>query len=96
MPNQNSNAGHKPQRTCVVCKTTREMNSLWSFILLPEGLIFDPRRVIQMRKMYVCSAAVCLEGLDKWKKAYLKKRFGINSGAAVFTQKEHNLVPGKK
>lgn len=79
MPNKNSHAHNLPQRTCVACRTRKEIGALLSFIVIPEGIIFDPARRIQRRRHYVCPEPRCLEGLDKWRKLYMKRRFGIRS-----------------
>ncbi len=84
MPNKNSHSQHTPQRTCVVCRKSRDISELISFIVIPEGLIFDPARRIQRRKHYVCPDPACLRGLDKWKRLYLKRNFGFKTGAPVF------------
>lgn len=84
MPNKNSHAHNVPQRTCVVCRSSREIGALLSFIVIDEGIIFDPARRIQQRRNYVCPDPRCLTGLDKWKKLYMKRRFGIQS-APVFS-----------
>ncbi len=85
MPNRNSHAQHTPQRTCVVCKTRKDLSGLLSFVLCPQGLVFDPRRRIAQRRNYVCPERPCLEGLDKWKRSRMKKKFGI-AGEPVFTR----------
>ena len=64
MPNQNSHAKHVPERTCVVCRAKREAGELLSFFVLPQGIVFDPRRQVQRRKHYVCSGPDCLRGRD--------------------------------
>ncbi len=85
MPNKNSHADHLPQRTCVVCRSRKEVGDLLSFFVLPQGIVFDPRRRIQRRKNYVCPDALCLQGLDKWKRNHMKRRFA-QSSKAIFTQ----------
>ncbi|HNU54000.1 MAG TPA: DUF448 domain-containing protein [Candidatus Syntrophosphaera sp.] len=81
MPNKNSHAEHVPQRTCVVCRAKREAKELLSFFVLPQGIVFDPRRLVQRRKHYVCQGPDCLRGLDKWKRNHLKRRFKLRSEA---------------
>lgn len=85
MPNKNNHAEHVPQRTCVVCRARKEAGELLSFFVLPQGLVFDPRRRIQRRRNYVCPDPECLVGLDKWKLKYMKRKFGLR-GAASFSQ----------
>jgi len=82
-----------PQRTCVVCRTSREIVTLLSFLVIREGIIFDPGRKIQGRRNYVCPDPVCLVGLDKWKKAQMKRRFGIRSNP-VFSSLEQLATQG--
>jgi predicted RNA-binding protein YlxR (DUF448 family) len=81
MPNRNSHADHVPQRTCVVCRAKREAGELLSFFVLPQGIVFDPRRRVQRRQNYVCPQPDCLKGLDKWKRNHLKRRFNLRSEA---------------
>ncbi|OQC11146.1 MAG: hypothetical protein BWX75_00133 [Candidatus Cloacimonetes bacterium ADurb.Bin088] len=85
MPNKNSSMGHKPQRTCVVCRSRKEQDSLLSFILLSQGIVFDLRRRLQKRKYYVCHSRQCLIGLDKWERQQLKRRFAISNHKPVFS-----------
>ncbi|MCB5263013.1 MAG: YlxR family protein [Candidatus Cloacimonetes bacterium] len=74
MPNQNSKAGHKAIRTCVVCRGKSAQTELLSFILLPSGIVYDPARLLQARKYYVCPQQVCLNQLPKWRKKRQKGR----------------------
>lgn len=54
-------AEQKPQRTCIVCRTTETKNSLLRLVRSPEGEIcFDPTGKMNGRGAYVCSVA-CLE-----------------------------------
>ncbi|HOC94772.1 MAG TPA: YlxR family protein [Candidatus Cloacimonadota bacterium] len=76
---------HKPQRTCVVCRSRKEQDSLLSFILLPQGIVFDLRRRLQKRKYYLCRSRQCLMGLDKWERQQLKRRFAITNHKPVFS-----------
>jgi predicted RNA-binding protein YlxR (DUF448 family) len=92
MPNRNSHAGNQPQRTCVVCKKTQEQSSLLSFFILPEGVVFDPKRQIQTRKFYLCQGNECLPGLDEWYKRYQKKKLGIKRTTALFS----NIKTGER
>ena len=85
MPNKNSHADHQPQRSCVVCRAKREAGELLSFFVLPQGIVFDPRRKVQRRRSYVCPDPLCLKGLDKWKRNHMKRRFALVS-RAIFSQ----------
>jgi predicted RNA-binding protein YlxR (DUF448 family) len=76
MPNQNSHAHHKPQRTCVVCRSRKDSSELLNFVLLPEGVVFDPGRKLQRRNHYLCPEPKCIDGLIKWKGRYRKRRGG--------------------
>ncbi|HNQ44447.1 MAG TPA: DUF448 domain-containing protein [Candidatus Cloacimonadota bacterium] len=73
MPNQNSNAGHIPQRTCVVCRKICAQSELLSFFLLPSGLVIDLKNRLQARKQYLCANPGCYAGLAKWRRKYAKK-----------------------
>ncbi|MFO8144143.1 MAG: DUF448 domain-containing protein [Candidatus Syntrophosphaera sp.] len=70
----------------MVCKTRRDIGRLISFVIIPEGIIFDPARKIQQRKNYVCPDPACLQGLNRWKRQYLKRNFGITHGAPLFAE----------
>lgn len=85
MPNLSSKAHHQPQRTCVVCKSRKDLSSLLSFVLLPQGIVFDPGRKLQLRKSYLCPSQECLAGLDKWEKQQLKRRFAITGHQPLFS-----------
>ena len=85
MPNKNSNASHRPQRTCVACKTRKGLEELWSFFILPEGIVFDPERKVQRRKFYVCQQQDCLVGLDKWRRQFAKRNVGLRGTKALFS-----------
>lgn len=87
---------HKPQRTCVVCRSRKEQDSLLSFILLPQGIVFDLRRRLQKRKYYLCQSRQCLMGLDKWERRQLKRRFAINNHKSVFSAAVAAAGAGKR
>ncbi|MCB5252439.1 MAG: DUF448 domain-containing protein [Candidatus Cloacimonadaceae bacterium] len=74
MPNRNSNAGHKAIRSCVICRQKCLQTELLSFILLFSGIVYDPRRVLQARKYYVCPRQACLQQLPKWRKKRQRER----------------------
>jgi predicted RNA-binding protein YlxR (DUF448 family) len=73
MPNQSSDAGHVPERTCVVCRKRFEQKELLGFYLLGNDPVFDIGKAVQTRKKYVCHSEECLSGLDKWLARHLKK-----------------------
>lgn len=73
MPNRNSNAGHIPQRTCVVCRTKAGLPDMLSFVIVQGGVVFDIDRRLQTRKFHLCHAESCLDGLAKWKQKRLRK-----------------------
>lgn len=88
MTNRHSKAGHKPQRTCVVCRSKKDLKALLAFFLLPEGLVFDPKRRVQRRRQYVCPHEACLRGLNKWRRSQMKRQFGLNTASAIFPRPE--------
>jgi predicted RNA-binding protein YlxR (DUF448 family) len=73
MPNKSSNAGHSPQRTCVICRNKDSQDALLGFYLLGNDLVFDINRAVQNRKKYVCHGEQCLAVMDKWLARHLKK-----------------------
>lgn len=85
MPNKNSSKSHKPQRTCVVCRSRKEQDNLLSFILLPQGIVFDLKRRLQKRKYYLCPSRQCLIGFDKWERQQLKRRFAVTNHKPIFS-----------
>ncbi|NLW18160.1 MAG: DUF448 domain-containing protein [Candidatus Cloacimonetes bacterium] len=88
MTNRHSKAGHQPQRTCVVCRSQKDLKDLLAFFLLPEGLVFDPQRRVQRRRQYVCPDELCLRGLDKWRRSQMKRKFRLSSISAIFPRPE--------
>ncbi|MBC8385307.1 MAG: YlxR family protein [Candidatus Cloacimonetes bacterium] len=71
--NKNSNAGHIPVRTCVICKKKDEQNKLLRFVLLENEIVFDLNKHVFARGNYLCDENKCLEKLDKWLKRSKKK-----------------------
>jgi len=80
MPNQNSKAGHKAVRTCVVCRGKSALDGMLSFVLMDGKLVFDFRGAIQSRKFHLCPDSGCVEGLPQWLKRYGKKRSATTRG----------------
>jgi len=66
MVNRNSRAGHKPLRTCVVCRKKLEKDNLIRFILIEGEVIFDLGQRFPARGYYVCDENNCIEKLEKW------------------------------
>jgi len=73
MDNTHSRAGHRPIRTCVICRTKAEQQTMLNFFLLQGEIVFDLRRAVPTRKNYVCYNAACLQKLDKWAARHKKK-----------------------
>lgn len=73
MPNKASNAGHIPQRTCVICRHKQNKPELLRFVILQNEPVFDLTGKFQARGFYVCDENLCIEKLDKWVLKYKKK-----------------------
>jgi len=71
MPNHNSNAGYRAERSCVVCKKKIDRDQLLKFFILRDKVVFDIANCLSCSKRYICHNQQCLEGLSKWRK---KKR----------------------
>ena len=58
---------HKPQRTCIVCRETKDKWELIRIVRTPTGqVIVDPTGKANGRGAYICRAADCLEkGVEK-------------------------------
>jgi predicted RNA-binding protein YlxR (DUF448 family) len=58
---------HKPQRTCIVCRETKDKRDLIRVVRTPEGqLIIDPTGKANGRGAYLCRQTGCWEkGLQK-------------------------------
>lgn len=67
MVNKNSQAGHIPFRSCVICRTKKPKGKLLRFIFLDGEVSFDLRQKIETRGYYVCDDNSCIEKLEKWK-----------------------------
>jgi len=74
MPNRSSNAGHIPQRTCVVCRTKTDKKKLIRFVLLNSEIVFDLNCKIEKHGYYVCDDNNCLQKLEKRVKKILRSR----------------------
>jgi predicted RNA-binding protein YlxR (DUF448 family) len=58
---------HRPQRTCVVCRTTTDKRDLIRIVRTPEGqIVLDATGKANGRGMYLCKTQECWEkGLKK-------------------------------
>ncbi len=65
MSNRSSNAGHIPQRTCIICRKKSEKQKLMKFVLLDTEIVFDLNSDMKGRGYYVCNENSCLQKLDK-------------------------------
>lgn len=52
---------HVPQRTCVVCRETRDKRSLTRLVQTPEGVMIDPTGKLNGRGAYLCENPTCWE-----------------------------------
>ena len=83
-----------PQRTCAVCKSKKDLDKLYAFIIIPEGIIIDPRRRLQRPRHYVCNDINCLSNLEEWEKRYFKKHYGIKKSWSELDLQSINSVQG--
>lgn len=76
MANKNSHAGHKPERTCVVCRQKKYKKDLFRFVIIDKKIVIDFNQTLMGRGFYVCSLNECLVLLDKWlfRKSKRKKK----------------------
>lgn len=60
---------HKPQRTCIACRETKDKRDLIRVVRTPAGtLIVDPTGKANGRGAYLCRQASC------WEKSLSKQR----------------------
>lgn len=66
---------HKPQRTCIACRETKDKRELIRVVRTPAGkLIVDPTGKANGRGAYLCRQASCWEkGLSKQRLAQALK-----------------------
>ncbi len=86
---------HRPQRTCIVCRETKDKRELIRVVRTPEGqLIIDPTGKANGRGAYLCRQASCWEkGLQKQRLAQaLKITFNAEQIAALQTQLQTELA----
>ncbi len=66
-----------PQRTCIVCRQTRDKKQLIRYVVAPNGTIqVDYRQRLPGRGAYTCFSAQCL--LDAVNKKYFQRCFKKN------------------
>lgn len=73
MVNKVSNAGHIPERTCVICKKKDAKSNLVRFLIKNGIIVFDYKYRMQGRGYYCCQTSNCISKLDKWIKKRKKK-----------------------
>jgi uncharacterized protein len=73
VPNKASNAGHTPQRTCVICRKKLVKSELLRFAILDKEAVFDMGNTFPDRGYYVCDDNNCLMEIDKWLKKKIRK-----------------------
>jgi uncharacterized protein len=86
---------HRPQRTCIVCRETKDKRELIRVVRTPEGqLIVDPTGKANGRGAYLCRQAGCWEkGLPKQRLAQaLKITFNAEQITALQTQLQTELA----
>ena len=66
---------HKPQRTCIVCRETKDKRELIRVVRTPDGnFMVDPTGKANGRGAYLCRQASCWEkGLSKQRLAQALK-----------------------
>ncbi len=52
--------GHKPDRTCIVCRKKRKKQELVRMVLRDSFVIIDERNRLSGRGAYVCKQGPCL------------------------------------
>lgn len=73
MPNESSKAGHKPVRTCVICRRRDEKSKMIRFIVSEGNIVIDYKQKLNLRGYYCCNQNLCINLLDKWLKKRSKK-----------------------
>ena len=66
MPNKSSNKGHRPIRTCVICREKKEKHLLLRFEIVNGELVIDYKNKLPGRGSYLCDDNDCYSKLDKW------------------------------
>lgn len=52
---------HRPQRSCVVCRSKQDKRSLTRIVSREDGLLIDPGGKAEGRGAYLCAQAACWE-----------------------------------
>lgn len=58
----------KPQRMCVICRTSTDKDRLLRFTETEGAYVYDEKQINQKRGIYVCQNLSCIEKLSKHKK----------------------------
>jgi uncharacterized protein len=75
MPNRSSHSGHKPERTCVICRAKKYKDQLIRFVTGNDYYVIDYRHKLQQgRGLYLCDDNNCLENVEQWLKKQRKKK----------------------
>jgi hypothetical protein len=86
---------HKPQRTCIVCRETKDKRDLIRVVRTPAGnLSVDPTGKANGRGAYLCRQASCWEkGLSKQRLAQaLKMTLSAEEVAELQAQLQAELL----
>jgi uncharacterized protein len=81
---------HKPQRTCIACRETKDKRDLIRVVRTPAGdFIIDPTGKANGRGAYLCRQTSCWEkGLQKQRLAQALK---VNLSASELTELQARL-----
>jgi predicted RNA-binding protein YlxR (DUF448 family) len=81
---------HKPQRTCIACRETKDKRDLIRVVRTPAGdFIIDPTGKANGRGAYLCRQTSCWEkGLQK---QHLAQALKVNLSAAELTELQAHL-----
>lgn len=81
---------HKPQRTCIACRETKDKRDLIRVVRTPAGdFIIDPTGKANGRGAYLCRQTSCWEkGLQKQRLAQALK---VNLSAVELTELQAHL-----
>ena len=58
----------KPQRMCVICRSSTDKDKLFRFTETEGAYVYDEKQINQSRGIYVCQSLNCIEKLSKHKK----------------------------
>jgi len=81
---------HKPQRTCIACRETKDKRDLIRVVRTPAGdFIIDPTGKANGRGAYLCRQTSCWEkGLQK---QLLAQALKVDLSAAELTELQRHL-----